>query len=131
MDVDSLKAELEEHLAKNPDEHAPSGFRDRFDTLVAQYKSDDEDVPKATLEAQLQKIRSEAEAAWACCAAPHAGEAPPPRAEQVDAPADPGGPVSAPADQPADTPASGFMRYGLTIVAALVVLAAAYYFYRR
>jgi hypothetical protein len=129
MDVDSLKAELEEHLAKNPDEHAPGGFRDRFDLLVEQYQADDGDVPKSVLEAELQQIRSEAEAAWSCCATPHAEEAPP-RAEAVEIPADPGGPISAPADD-VDPPASGLMRYGLALVAALVILAAAYYFFRR
>jgi hypothetical protein len=97
----------------------------------------DDTPPKSVIEGQLQQIRSEAEAAWTCCASPRAEEAPPsPRAEEVERPTDPGGPVSAPADVPAEAPAeppsSGSVRnYGVAIFIIVVVLAAAYYFYRR
>lgn len=131
MDVDSLKAELEEHLAKNPDEHAPGGFRDRFDTLVEQYKDEGDDVPKSAMETELQQILDEAEAAWNAAASPRA-ETPPPRAEPVERPAAPGDPIRATIDAHVNPPEPGFMmRYGLALIIALVVLAGAYYFFRR
>jgi hypothetical protein len=137
MDIDSLRAELETHLAKNPDADAPDGFRDRFETLVEQYQAPDDDIPKPQMEAMLQQIRIEAEAAWCCVehargedAPPHAQE-PPPRAEPVNKPPHPGDPVSERAHQ-VSQPEPGFMqRYGIALVVAVVVLGLAYYFFRR
>src|SRR5436305_6928700 len=63
MDVDSLRNELEKHLAHNPDAQAPHGFRDRFNMAVEQYQAGGEGLPTAALEAELQQIRAEAEAA--------------------------------------------------------------------
>lgn len=65
MDVDGLRKELEEHLAKNPDANAPSGFRDRFDSALEQMAGED-GIPDSKWEAQLQRIRDEAEAAHNC-----------------------------------------------------------------
>jgi hypothetical protein len=141
MDVDSLKAELEKHLAHNPDAQAPHGFRDRFDILAEQYKADEGDVSKSALETELQQIRNEAEAA-ANCAGEQPRAEPPPRVLEVEKPAPPEERVSETVDarvNPAETvnanvepPASGFIaRYGIALVTAVVVLAAAYYFFRR
>jgi len=133
MDVDSLKAELEEHLAKNPDEHAPHGFRDRFNIVVEQYQAAESDVPKAVLETQLQQIRADAEAAWKCCDAPHAPDEPH-RVETAERPAvpAPGDPISARVDEHVNPATPGFIqRYGLALIVAVVVLGAAYYFFRR
>jgi hypothetical protein len=127
MDVDSLRAELEQQLDKNPDEDAPGGFRDRFDIVADRYAAGDGDVPKEALEAQLQQIRNEAEAAWrACQADPAAGAeaaAPDgrPRAESGDTGA---------ADVPAAEPGGLLSRFGLPLVLILVVVAAAYFFLR-
>jgi hypothetical protein len=137
MDVDSLKAELEEHLAKNPDEHAPHGFRDRFDSLAEQYKIEGCKVPKSVWEGELQRVRDDAEAAWKAAegsgagAAPRA-EAPTPRADAVEAPAAPAERSDPPTVDPVDPPAPGFMqRYGIALVVAAVVLVGAWYFFRR
>jgi hypothetical protein len=130
MDVDSLKTELEKHLARNPDEHAPHGFRDRFSMLVEQYQADGGEIPKSVLETELQQIRNEAEAAANCVEHPLAEPAP--RAEAPVKPAAPSELIGAPADEQANPPAPGFaQRYGLALVVAVVVLAAAWYFFRR
>ena len=141
MDVDSLKAELEKHLAKNPDEHAPHGFRDRFNTLVEQYQAEGESIPKPVIEQELQQIRNEAEAAAKAAGTEPADDlAAAPRSDVVAAPPAPSAPVEtpvsapagAPADEPADAPSSGFgMGTILIVVAIIVVLAGAYYFFRR
>lgn len=73
MDVDGLRIELERHLKGNPHEDAPSGFRDRFDVVVEQYRADDGEVPKSALEALLRQIANEAEAAVKA----HAADPPP------------------------------------------------------
>ena len=142
MDVEALRNELEQHLSKNPDEHAPHGFRDRFETLVEQYQAGDDDIPKEAIETELQQIRNEAEAAWSCCAEHPRGEAAPkieeaPKAEDRPAPPSPE-PIERPAAAPADTvvpdePAEpGFMqRYGLALIIIVVALGAAWYFFRR
>ena len=62
MDVDSLRNELEKHLAHNPDADAPQGFRARFDMAVEQYQGDGGGMTKEALETELQQIRTEAEA---------------------------------------------------------------------
>jgi hypothetical protein len=138
MDVDSLRAELEAQLAKNPDPDAPGGFRDRFDTLVEQYKAQDDDVPKPQMEAMLQQIRTEAEAAWCCAehargedAPPHVPQVPP-RAEAAPRP-DPAGPVISEKVQPqVSRPEAGFVqRYGIALVVAVVVIAGGWYFFGR
>lgn len=139
MDVEALKNELEHHLSRNTDEHAPHGFRDRFGILLEQYQAEEGDLPKAAIEAELQQIRAEAEAAGDCCERPGAEAAP--RAEEaVDRPAPPSPePVDRPAaaapDQPAESaePAEpGFMaRYGLALIIIVVALGAAWYFFRR
>ncbi len=74
MDVDSLKNELEEHLKRNPDEHAPSGFRDRFAATLEDIEAAGSDEEKKELEAELQRIRTEAECA-ANCACGDSGDA--------------------------------------------------------
>jgi len=129
MDVDSLKAELEKHLANIPDEHAPHGFRDRFDTLAEQYQAEGGDVPKSVLETELGQIRAEAEAAANAAAMP-GSEAPPPRAEAVEAPAAPSEPAGAPAQEPVAPPPAAGPRLAFAIVLIIVVLAATYYFFR-
>ena len=145
MDVEALKNELEQHLAKNTDEHAPHGFRDRFGILAEQYQAEGEDGPKAAIEAELQQIRAEAEAAANCCceqpgaeATPPKAEAPSPRVEEVppkaeDRPAPPSPePIERPAAAPAEPAQPGFMgRYGFALIIIVVVLAGAYYFYQR
>jgi hypothetical protein len=140
MDVDSLKAELEKHLAKNPDENAPHGFRDRFNTLVEQYQAEGGSIPKATLEQELQQIRNEAEAAANAAGTESAGDpAPAPRAEAPAEPAPPppaeavpSAPVSAPVNASADPAPSGAMpRMLIALVIGVIVLAAAWYFFRR
>jgi hypothetical protein len=141
MDVDSLKAELEEHLAKNPDEHAPHGFRDRFDSIAEQYKCEGCEVPKAVWEGELQRVRDDAEAAWRAAdgsgadAPPPRAEAPQPRAEAVEAPSAPPAPVERsdpPRLDPVDPPPPGFLqRYGVALAVAAVVLIGAWYFFRR
>ena len=138
MDIDSLRAELEQHLAKNPDPDAPEGFRARFETLVQQYQAADDDVPKPQMEGMLQQIRDEAEAAWCCVEHGREEHAPPkapdpgPRAEPAGKPTPLGDPVTERA-APQMTPSeAGFLqRYGLALAIGLVVLAGAYYFYRR
>lgn len=136
MDVDSLRAELENHLANNPDEHAPHGFRDRFDSFAEQYLAADDDSPKAALEQELQQIRDEAEAAAkaageAGAPAPRA-EPTPPRAQKVEAPAAAVDPVREIVDAHVNPAEPGFMqRYGVAVIILAVVLAGAWYFFRR
>ena len=147
MDIDSLRNELEEHLKRNPDPDAPSGFRDRFDELAADIEAAQDEESKTELKAQLAKIRAEAEAA-ADCACDHSAAseaearetgidersagaaeaqvAEPPSAE----PATTGLPAEQ-ANEPVAGPESGLIqRYGLIIAAVLVALVVAIYFYR-
>jgi hypothetical protein len=144
MDVDSLKAELEKHLANNPDEHAPHGFRDRFNTLLEQYQSEDGAVPKPILEQELQQIRNEAEAAAKAAGTEPADDlqpapdaAPAPRADAVATPPAPAEQPAAPdyatpSDASVDQPSSGFGAGAIALIVIIVVaLAAAYYFFRR
>ena len=63
MDVDSLRTELEKHLARNPDEHAPHGFRDRFNAFAEQYQAEEGEEPRAVIEQELHRVRAEAETA--------------------------------------------------------------------
>jgi cobalamin biosynthesis Mg chelatase CobN len=156
MDVDSLRNELENHLKRNPDEHAPSGFRDRFAATIEDLEAAEDDESKAELEAALKQIRAEAEAAANCACDPaEAQEAGPdeakaeeprsepdaaavapavqavePAAEELPEPS-----AAAPAEQASDPvvaePVSGPMqRYGLILAAILVALVVAVYFYR-
>ena len=144
MDVDSLRKELEEHLKKNPDESAPSGFRDRFESVLEQMAADD-GIEDSEWEAQLQRIRDEAEAAHKCTG------------DQSDVPdndlrTDPaGGGDSPPVEQESDdretaTPpaadsggrtvgsegrdSGGLLRFGLPFGIAAIALAAAYFAFR-
>ena len=87
MDVGTLRDELEEQLKNNPDEHAPSGFRDRFEATVEGMEAADDAETKAALEAQLRQIRAEAEAAVKC-ACGEDEQAPAPSAEQEEAAAE-------------------------------------------
>jgi hypothetical protein len=129
MDVDSLKAELEEHLAKNPDADAPHGFRDRFQSLTEQYQAEGGEIPKSVWEGELQRVRNEAEAAWKC-ADPSHDHGPAARAEARETPAAPAS--DARADETVNPPVAGFMqRYGIALIVAVVVLAGAWYFFRR
>lgn len=132
MDVDSLRAELEQHLEKNPHPDAPDGFRDRFETVAEQLAAADGDFPKSVLEGQLQQIWNEAEAAAnAADAKPAAmpkaaAPAARPKAAAPPAPAaDSGG------DDAASTPAQGGQQR-TAIVAGLVAaaLVAAFFYFR-
>ena len=130
MDVDSLKAELEKHLAKNPDEHAPHGFRDRFNTLVEQYQSEGDCIPKPYWSSELQQIRNEAEAAAKAAGTEPADDpADAPRSDVVAAPRQRAG---RPRQRQRARPTNRPMRHRpawesgaiLVIVAIVVVLAA-------
>jgi hypothetical protein len=143
MDVDGLRKELEEHLAKNPDPSAPSGFRDRFDSAVEQMAGND-GIPDSAWEAQLQRIRDEAEAAHQCLGdhidlpdeeirTKPAGAGDPPPVEQrledrdtIRPPAaDSGGRIAAAEGQ------IGFLkRFGIPLGVAAIALAAAYFAFR-
>ena len=148
MDVEGLKAALEEHLKHNPDEHAPQGFRDRFDSVVEELKSGDTDFEEAELHAQLEQIRKEAEGAVHAHNAdgseigdPGIGSdrpADPPRDERP-APEDPdvgdpaiGGTDAGVPPRMADAePAGGALqRFGFPLLVIVVLLAAAYFFFR-
>jgi len=129
MDVETLRAELEKHLEKNPHEDAPGGFRDRFEAAAELLQAGDTEIPKSELEENLQQICDEAEAAAkAGGASSGRGEAvvpprvapPPPRAV---VPEDPRPPVEAGAR-------AGFPVLWLGIGAGLVALALGYYYLR-
>lgn len=140
MDVDSLRNELEEHLKRNPDADAPSGFRDRFAAIVEDIEAADDEESKAGLQAALQQIRAEAEAAANCACEPaEVPETGTDKAEAVEAKADEPlaeapvavAPPAEPTSEPVAEPVSGPMqRYGLIAAAVLVALAVALYFYR-
>jgi hypothetical protein len=157
MDVDSLRKELEEHLKNNPDDHAPNGFRDRFEETAEDLAAADSDESRAELEAQLRQIRVEAEMAVKC-ACDDGGEAPAPMASRkeviADAPVteakadDSGTAAGAGSADPEiveakiddhgaarriddPEPRQGLMqRYGLLLVVILIVVAAAAYYFR-
>jgi hypothetical protein len=155
MDVDSLRAELEEHLKKNTDEHAPHGFRDRFDTLAVELGEAGDAGSKSALEAQLHQVRVEAEAAAKCCEGGHAADTPehPPGAAAPEAaPAaiapEPAAAAAAPAAQMDDqrsaaegkawagdmatAPAPGFLqRFGIPLLIVVILLIAAWLYLRR
>lgn len=95
MDVDSLKNELEGHLKRNPDENAPSGFRDRFAATIEDIEAAEDEESKAELQAALQQIRAEAEAAANCACDP--AEVPKAEADEAEA-------VEAKADEPPPEP---------------------------
>ena len=144
MDVDALRKELEEHLAKNPDTSAPSGFRDRFDSALEQMAGND-GIPDSAWEAQLQRIRDEAEAAHKCLGdhidlpddehrtKPAGAGDPPPVEKRLDErekilpPAASGGRIA-----DAEGPVSvGFLRrFGIPLGVAAIALAAAYFAFR-
>ncbi|MBV9882873.1 MAG: hypothetical protein JO276_07695 [Sphingomonadaceae bacterium] len=140
MDVDSLKTELEKHLAKNPDAHAPHGFRDRFETAVEQYQSGADQIPKAEREAELQRICAEAEAAANAAGVTEAAPAEPAQRVAIETRPEPelrpaaSDPVRTEVDPVVNPPApeggSG-LRYGVAILIAAVVLAGAYCFFRH
>jgi len=145
MDVDSLRNELEKHLAHNPDADAPQGFRARFDMAVEQYQGDGGGMTKEALETELQQIRTEAEAAAKAAGtesdapAPHAaavGDAAlapePPAQPVVVAPAAPVvAPPAAPVADHADPAPGGVGRYALPLIVGLIAMAAAWYFFFR
>ena len=127
MDVESLRAEMEEHLKNNPDKDAPGGFRDRFAYVAEQHASDDCDFPKPVLEAQLMQIRVEAEAA---VKAARADSAPKPR---MEAPAEPTREIPRPHGDPGDPlarPSSALKRSVFPAVIVLIVLAASLFYVR-
>jgi hypothetical protein len=157
MDVESLRKELEEHLKNNPDEHAPAGFRDRFEATIEDIEAADSDESRTELEAQLHQIRVEAEVAVKCAcddgeaSAPTASreeaaaEAPAPKPEADDsdpivgaAAPDPeivepkiDDHAAEPIVEPREDPGQGLMqRYGLLLVVALIVVVAAAYYLR-
>lgn len=119
MDVDALRKELEEHLGKNPDDNAPSGFRDRFETVLEQKRADD-GVPDEVWDAQLRRIRDEAEVAAKCASDDQDGT--PGKEVPIEGP---GGGGSTPAQ---DQASAGFLqRFGLPLGVAAIALAAAYF----
>jgi hypothetical protein len=130
MDVDGLRKELEEHLKANPDENAPSGFRDRFESALEQMASDD-GIPDEIWEAQLQRIRNEAEAA--AKSACDDGDPPPPKKEldggdEIKPPAvDSGG---GNAGTEGRDSAAFLRRFALPLGVAAIALAAAYFAFR-
>ena len=145
MDVDGLRKELEEHLKKNPDESAPSGFRDRFESILEQMKADD-GITDDEWHVQLQRIRDEAEAAHTCLGdqsdvpdndfrtePPGGGDSPPVDQDLDDrGPTDPpdpgsGGPV---ADSEGEVSAGFLRRLALPLGIAAIALAAAYFAFR-
>jgi cell division septation protein DedD len=130
MDVDSLRAELEAQVAKIPHQDAPDGFRDRFDHVAECLKSGEGDCPQSALEAQLQQIRDEAEAAAKAGAAEAAGGEED-RAAPMSAPqsAPKSAPAPAPRQEPEPEPAS-FQRYGIAAGIVVVLLVAAYFYLR-
>ena len=117
MDVAALRNELEQHLANNPHPQAPCGFRDRFDAVVEELESDDDDLPRADLEAWLLRIRDEAKAA---AAADDAGDASasdtPPKQATPDA--------SVEGERSGQ---SGLKRLGVPAAIVFVVLVAGYF----
>ncbi len=127
MDVESLRSELERHLADNPHKDAPDGFRDRFNEVARQHASGDGDLAPSVHEAQLQQICKEAEAAAAAGRHDTAGDTgsrPPDRTPDDDGP---GGRVIDAAPAPSgDT----LRRFGLPIVVILVLVVAALVFLR-
>lgn len=135
MDVDSLRKELEEHLKKNPDKSAPSGFRDRFDSALEQMAADD-GVPDETWEAQLERITAEAEAAHECM---H-NESDVPDNERRTEPAGGGdsplveqgtGEAARPPTADAENQLTGLLRrFRLPLGVAAIALAAAYFAFR-
>ena len=120
MDVDALRKELEEHLKKNPDGSAPSGFRDRFESVLEQMAADD-GITDDEREAELQRIRDEAEAAHKCAS------------DQSDVPDNQvqtdrsGGGI---ADRESGDPAAFLRRLGIPIGVVALALAAAYFVFR-
>ena len=63
MVVASLRSELEQHLQRNPHPQAPEGFRDRFDQLVEHYEAESDPAERSAIEADMRRVRNEAEAA--------------------------------------------------------------------
>ena len=145
MDVEGLRKELEEHLKKNPDDSAPSGFRDRFESVLEQMKADD-GITDDEWHEQLQRIRNEAEAAakLACDDGYTPGkEVPAEPAEGGDPPIaekglDDGEAARPPASDSGGSTAgaegqdsAGFLqRFGLPLGIAAIALAAAYFAFR-
>ena len=122
MDVDALRKELEEHLEKNPDQDAPSGFRDRFESALEQMDADD-GISDEQREAELQRIRDEAKAAHSCVS------------DQSDVPdnesgtkPEGGGDGSADAERP--NPTAILRRFSIPFGVAVIALAAAYFAFR-
>jgi hypothetical protein len=150
MDVGSLKNELEEHLKKNTDEHAPHGFRDRFEMVAVELEAAGDEGLRSALEAQLHQIRAEAEAAAKCCAGggaddeaePVAGATRPgaaASAREAEPAAGPPASASTPGAATADPeisdmatePSPGFLqRFGLPLLVALIVVVALLYYFR-
>ena len=120
MDVAAIRNELEQHLENNPHPQAPSGFRDRFDAVVAEMESGDDDFPRSVLEAQLQQIRDEAKAA---AAAAQADEGPASDTSRNGAAPDA-------SDDAGMSGQSTLQRLGVPIAIILVILAAGYFLLR-
>jgi hypothetical protein len=131
MDAASLRSEIEGHLKHVPDEHAPHGFCDRFDQVVASLEAAGDDEERAALEAQLHQIRDEAEAAGKCADCGPEAEAAAPSAEQSIAPGEPapGGAAAESVDDTDGGPAEtgGLQRILVPVAIVVVILFAAYY----
>ena len=128
MDIASLRNELEEQLKRNPHPEAPDGFRDRFEQAVEHHAAETDADDKTELEAQLHRIRDEAEAAAnaACADGRDAPDLPRPPDPIVDDPI-PRGPdddVDPAPRRPSRT------RIGLVLGAVAAAAATAFYFYR-
>ena len=127
MDVESLRSELEQHLGNNPDKDAPDGFRDRFEAIVDEFESGNDNIPREVRETQLQQICREAEAAAAAGRQDMAGDTesrPPDRRPDNDAPGD--RVIDAAPAPSGDT----LRRFGLPIAIILVLIVAALVFFR-
>ena len=63
MVVATLRSEMEQHLERNPHPLAPGGFRDRFDQLVENHEAAADPATRSRIEAEMRRVRNEAEAA--------------------------------------------------------------------
>jgi hypothetical protein len=121
MDIPGLKAELEQHLKRNPHPDAAAGFRDRFEQAVEHYQAETEAEDKSQLEEQLKRIRDEAEAAANAAVADEGGPAAGDEA--------PSGEESPGDEAPAAGRGPGRGRIGVILAALAAAAAAAFYFY--
>jgi hypothetical protein len=124
MDIPGLKAELEEHLKRNPHPEAPEGFRDRFEQAAEHYQAETDADDKAQLATLLQRIPKEAEAAANAACASDEPDLPEPREPIVGDPL-----PSGPDGDPRPDGRRSRTRIGVIVGALAAAAAAAFYFY--